>query len=145
MDEALDMAVEQARRAIAGEAARPEIACFFHEPTFTASYVVADPATGKRVYTREQFAQKWRFTGVVLSRDTSTDPKNMSLPPNTRLTPAYHFSQYRSDQSHPGPQWRVSRTCRAHRSGPRWLPLFDDRYAFTPEGGATWHGTTTRP
>ena len=42
-DSALETASEQVRRAIAGEAPAPEVTAFFHEPTFTASYVVADP------------------------------------------------------------------------------------------------------
>ena len=42
-DAALETASEQVRRAIAGEAPAPEVTAFFHEPTFTASYVVADP------------------------------------------------------------------------------------------------------
>jgi glyoxylase-like metal-dependent hydrolase (beta-lactamase superfamily II) len=41
-DSALETASEQARRAIAGEAPAPQVTAFFHEPTFTASYVVAD-------------------------------------------------------------------------------------------------------
>ncbi len=45
-DPALDIASEQARRAAFGEAPKPEVTSFFHEPTFTASHVVADPATG---------------------------------------------------------------------------------------------------
>jgi glyoxylase-like metal-dependent hydrolase (beta-lactamase superfamily II) len=44
-DPALDAAAEQVRSALAGAAPRPEVTAFFHEETFTASYVVADPAT----------------------------------------------------------------------------------------------------
>ena len=44
-DAALESAIEQVRAVQAGNAGRPEVTCFFHEPTFTASYVVADPAT----------------------------------------------------------------------------------------------------
>jgi glyoxylase-like metal-dependent hydrolase (beta-lactamase superfamily II) len=44
-DKALESAAGQVRRAISGEAGRPEVASFFHEDTFTASYVVADPET----------------------------------------------------------------------------------------------------
>jgi glyoxylase-like metal-dependent hydrolase (beta-lactamase superfamily II) len=44
-DPAIEIATEQVRRAIFGEAPKPEVTCFFHEPTFTASYVVADPDT----------------------------------------------------------------------------------------------------
>lgn len=44
-DTALDAAAEQVRTSLAGDAPRPEVTAFFHEETFTASYVVADPAT----------------------------------------------------------------------------------------------------
>jgi len=44
-DQALAAATQQAQRAIAGEAAKPEVTAFFDEATFTASYVVADPET----------------------------------------------------------------------------------------------------
>ena len=44
-DEPVEIASEQVRRSLSGEASRPEVTAFFHEPTFTASYVVADPAT----------------------------------------------------------------------------------------------------
>lgn len=44
-DEALDAAAEQVRSALAGDRPRPEVTAFFHEETFTASYVVADQAT----------------------------------------------------------------------------------------------------
>ena len=44
-DAALAIAAEQARRAIDGHAPKPEVTGFFHEETFTASYVVADPGT----------------------------------------------------------------------------------------------------
>ena len=44
-DAALANAAEQVRRAASGAAHRPEVTAFFHEETFTASYVVADPGT----------------------------------------------------------------------------------------------------
>ena len=44
-DAALAIAAEQVRRAASGAAPRPEVTAFFHEETFTASYVVADPGT----------------------------------------------------------------------------------------------------
>jgi glyoxylase-like metal-dependent hydrolase (beta-lactamase superfamily II) len=44
-DEALAVAAEQVRRSADGHAARPKVTTFFHEPTFTATHVVADPAT----------------------------------------------------------------------------------------------------
>ncbi|MGI8705504.1 MAG: MBL fold metallo-hydrolase [Sphingomicrobium sp.] len=44
-DKGLEAAVEQVRRAMSGEAGKPQVTSFFHEPTFTASYVVADPDT----------------------------------------------------------------------------------------------------
>jgi glyoxylase-like metal-dependent hydrolase (beta-lactamase superfamily II) len=44
-DAALAIAAEQVRRSAHGEAARPEVTSFFHEPTFTASHVIADPGT----------------------------------------------------------------------------------------------------
>jgi len=34
--------IEEAR---SGKHSRPEVRCFFHEPTFTASYIVSDPGT----------------------------------------------------------------------------------------------------
>ncbi|MSP48125.1 MAG: MBL fold metallo-hydrolase [Alphaproteobacteria bacterium] len=38
---------EQARaRADASDASPPDVTCFFHEPSFTATYLVADPASG---------------------------------------------------------------------------------------------------
>ena len=44
-DAALAIAAEQVRRAASAAAPRPEVTAFFHEETFTASYVVADPGT----------------------------------------------------------------------------------------------------
>lgn len=44
-DPALALAAEQVRRAGSDEAPRAEVTAFFHEPTYTASYVVADPLT----------------------------------------------------------------------------------------------------
>ncbi len=44
-DTVIDTASKQIRRASAGEAPQPQVTAFFHEPTFTATYVVADPAT----------------------------------------------------------------------------------------------------
>lgn len=44
-DAAIAIAAEQVRRAFDGHAPKPRIATFFHEPTFTASHVIADPAT----------------------------------------------------------------------------------------------------
>lgn len=41
----LDSACRQVERALAGETGAPQVTGFFHEPTFTASYVVADPVT----------------------------------------------------------------------------------------------------
>ena len=51
------------------------------------SVVVADPAAGKVVYTREQFERKWRFTGVVLSRDTGSHIVTPGM--NSGLTASY--------------------------------------------------------
>jgi glyoxylase-like metal-dependent hydrolase (beta-lactamase superfamily II) len=45
IDRNLEIAAEQVRRAVSGDAARPEITTFFDEATFTASHVVHDPAT----------------------------------------------------------------------------------------------------
>jgi glyoxylase-like metal-dependent hydrolase (beta-lactamase superfamily II) len=39
----IEAAAEQIRRSLGGQAARAEVTAFFHEPTFTAAYVVADP------------------------------------------------------------------------------------------------------
>jgi glyoxylase-like metal-dependent hydrolase (beta-lactamase superfamily II) len=44
-DVALELAKAQVERARAGETDAPIVTAFFHEPTFTASYVVADPRT----------------------------------------------------------------------------------------------------
>jgi glyoxylase-like metal-dependent hydrolase (beta-lactamase superfamily II) len=44
-DAAIEIATEQVRRALFGESPKPEVTCLFHEPTFTATYVVADPQT----------------------------------------------------------------------------------------------------
>ena len=44
-DAALAIAAEQVRRAASAAAPRPEVTAFFHEETFTASYVVTDPGT----------------------------------------------------------------------------------------------------
>jgi glyoxylase-like metal-dependent hydrolase (beta-lactamase superfamily II) len=41
----LETASAQVQRVIVGEAGAPQVTGFFHEPTFTASYVVADPVT----------------------------------------------------------------------------------------------------
>ena len=46
-DKALEAAISQVRAALTGNAGRPEVTGFFHEETFTASYVVADSATGR--------------------------------------------------------------------------------------------------
>ncbi len=47
----IDNAIEQAGKQVAavrrGGAAKPEVRCFFDKPTFTASYVVHDPASRK--------------------------------------------------------------------------------------------------
>jgi glyoxylase-like metal-dependent hydrolase (beta-lactamase superfamily II) len=43
-DAPLAIASEQVRRGLSGEAPRAEVTAFFNEPTFTASYVVADPS-----------------------------------------------------------------------------------------------------
>lgn len=44
-DAALAIAAEQVRRSADGHSARPQVTSFFHEPTFTATHVVADPGT----------------------------------------------------------------------------------------------------
>ena len=44
-DSAIAIAREQVSRALSGEAPKAEVTAFFDEPTFTASYVVADPGT----------------------------------------------------------------------------------------------------
>jgi glyoxylase-like metal-dependent hydrolase (beta-lactamase superfamily II) len=46
-DRAIEISAEQVRRALTGDAPRPEVTCFFNEPTFTATYVIADPSTGR--------------------------------------------------------------------------------------------------
>ena len=46
-DAAIAIAAEQVRRAADGHAPRPQVTTFFHEPTFTATHVVADPGTGR--------------------------------------------------------------------------------------------------
>lgn len=39
----LERAIDLVRGAVAGEIPRPEVTTFFHEPTFTATHVIADP------------------------------------------------------------------------------------------------------
>ena len=46
-DTHLDRAVAQVRAVLRSEIGAPHVRAFFDEPTFTASYVVHDPATGK--------------------------------------------------------------------------------------------------
>ncbi|WP_057882271.1 MBL fold metallo-hydrolase [Tsuneonella troitsensis] len=42
----LDKAIAQVKAVLAGQSSAPQVKAFFHEPTFTASYVVSDAATG---------------------------------------------------------------------------------------------------
>lgn len=42
-DTVIEQAVTQVRRVLAEELRAPQVKAFFHEPTFTASYVVSDP------------------------------------------------------------------------------------------------------
>ena len=44
-DKVVENAAAQVRNVLTGEATAPNVKCFFHEPTFTASYVISDPAT----------------------------------------------------------------------------------------------------
>ena len=44
-DKNIALGIVQVDDVLAGKAGRPDVHCFFHEPTFTASYVVSDPAT----------------------------------------------------------------------------------------------------
>jgi len=44
-DTIIKQAMGQVRRVLAGELRAPNVRGFFHEPTFTASYVVSDPVT----------------------------------------------------------------------------------------------------
>jgi glyoxylase-like metal-dependent hydrolase (beta-lactamase superfamily II) len=44
-DASLAAASGQVRRALDGRSPRPQVTTFFHEPTFTATHVVADPGT----------------------------------------------------------------------------------------------------
>ncbi|WP_188770093.1 MBL fold metallo-hydrolase, partial [Novosphingobium endophyticum] len=44
-DNVIEQAVTQVRRVLANELRAPQVKAFFHEPTFTASYVVSDPMT----------------------------------------------------------------------------------------------------
>lgn len=46
-DTVIEQAIAQVRAVGAGEGGAPQVKAFFHEPTFTASYVVSDP-TAKR-------------------------------------------------------------------------------------------------
>ncbi len=43
-DTIIEQAIVQVRKVLAGEVRAPQVRSFFHEPTFTASYVVCDPA-----------------------------------------------------------------------------------------------------
>ncbi len=45
MDSTIAIAREQVSRSLSGQAPKAEVTAFFDEPTFTASYVVADPVT----------------------------------------------------------------------------------------------------
>jgi glyoxylase-like metal-dependent hydrolase (beta-lactamase superfamily II) len=44
-DPSIDQAIAQVRTVLAGELRAPQVKAFFHEPTFTASYLVSDAAT----------------------------------------------------------------------------------------------------
>jgi glyoxylase-like metal-dependent hydrolase (beta-lactamase superfamily II) len=44
-DTVIEQAIAQVRAVGAGKVRAPQVKAFFHEPTFTASYVVSDPAT----------------------------------------------------------------------------------------------------
>ena len=44
-DTIIEKAMNQVRRVLAAELRAPVVKGFFHEPTFTASYVVSDPVT----------------------------------------------------------------------------------------------------
>ena len=44
-DTVIERAIAQVRAVQAGEVRAPKVQAFFHEPTFTASYVVSDPVT----------------------------------------------------------------------------------------------------
>ena len=44
-DTIIEKAIDQVRRVLAGELRAPVVQGWFHEPTFTASYVVSDPVT----------------------------------------------------------------------------------------------------
>jgi glyoxylase-like metal-dependent hydrolase (beta-lactamase superfamily II) len=44
-DTVIEQALAHVRRALAGELRTPSVKAFFHEPTFTASYMVSDPVT----------------------------------------------------------------------------------------------------
>lgn len=46
-DQHLDMAIRTVASAMADDQATPIVRSFFHEPTFTASYIVHDPATNR--------------------------------------------------------------------------------------------------
>jgi glyoxylase-like metal-dependent hydrolase (beta-lactamase superfamily II) len=46
-DRPIEIASEQVLRSLSRAAPRPDVTAFFDEPTFTASYVVADPGTGR--------------------------------------------------------------------------------------------------
>src|SRR3546814_16019874 len=42
-DTVIEQAIAQVRSVMAGDLRAPQVKSFFHEPTFTASYVVSDP------------------------------------------------------------------------------------------------------
>jgi glyoxylase-like metal-dependent hydrolase (beta-lactamase superfamily II) len=44
-DTVIEQAIAQVRAVGAGKRRAPQVKAFFHEPTFTASYVVSDPVT----------------------------------------------------------------------------------------------------
>ena len=46
-DTSIERAIEQVNAVLTGRLRAPHVKAFFHEPTFTASYVVSDDATGR--------------------------------------------------------------------------------------------------
>src|SRR5690349_14486912 len=48
-DPAIDTAIEQVRSVTRGDTGAPVVKGFFHEPTFSASYVVSDPVSARAV------------------------------------------------------------------------------------------------
>ena len=74
-DLAIQHANEQVQAVLAGQVRAPQVKTFFDEPTFTASYVVSDPATKQAAHHR----QRVEFRSAHLAAPASILPTRSSL------------------------------------------------------------------